>query len=524
MSVSGTVQNDQYWEQFSILPADIDHLVNYLVEGEHPRTIETLAHELVSHRNQQMVDLMQDALSQGRIYRPGESYEVGEQVIFPHLGNILGEVLDIRGGRNPEYEPFSVIRVRLLEEDEEREFVAELEVEHPLNTASYLPAEDVSADEQYAEHGGAVVAALRTTLKSDSKFISVADQWFLRDLLMEVSPGSLNIVEALLDMEGGGPLPTSAFLKELELPDEIPQPLQLFSLEYTMLHDSRFDEVGPTGHALWYLQRMEPEAVLETPDHLRYIPIPYTRGKLDETMADLEQRAADEWSEELMEDGVVSEDKITVILTYPHWRSDTLPLAAQVSQLFPTARITDRIRFTFVDGDTGEEFPGWVVRSGRYVYGLKEWYEEKELIVGSFIDLKRGKEAGMIEVRARELRSPHREWVRTVTAEDGQLNFEVTRVPVTCEFDELAAVAVPEPETIDALAERVRHASLEDLLEQAFSGLAGLSLQRAVHARTLYSVLNLVRRVPPAPMLTVLATSPTYVSLGDNYWAYRGEG
>jgi len=40
---------------------------------------------------------------------------------------------------------------------------------------------------------------------------------------------------------------------------------------------------------------------------------------------------------------------------------------------------------------------------------------------------------------------------------------------------------------------------------------------------TLYSVLNLMRRVPPAPMLAVLATSSRYVSLGDNYWAYRGE-
>jgi len=39
---------------------------------------------------------------------------------------------------------------------------------------------------------------------------------------------------------------------------------------------------------------------------------------------------------------------------------------------------------------------------------------------------------------------------------------------------------------------------------------------------TLYSVLNLVRRVSPAPMLAALAISPKYVSLGDNYWAYQG--
>jgi len=96
-------------------------------------------------------------------------------------------------------------------------------------------------------------------------------------------------------------------------------------------------------------------------------------------------------------------------------------------------------------------------------------------------------------------------------------------VPVSCEFDDLVAVAVDNPEKIDALRRRFERVSLESLLDRAFGGLAGLSLQRAVHALTLYSVLNLIRRLPPGPMLAALAVSPKYVSLGDNYWAYRGE-
>jgi hypothetical protein len=96
-------------------------------------------------------------------------------------------------------------------------------------------------------------------------------------------------------------------------------------------------------------------------------------------------------------------------------------------------------------------------------------------------------------------------------------------VPVACEFDELAAVAVPDPDSVDGLAEKLQRMSLESLMETAFSGLAGLSLQRAVHGVTLYSVLNLLRRIAPAPMLATLAASSRYISLGDNYWAYRGE-
>jgi hypothetical protein len=266
---------------------------------------------------------------------------------------------------------------------------------------------------------------------------------------------------------------------------------------------------------------MEPKGVLEVPSALRYMPIPCNRGLLDTGMLALELQIEDEWSDVVYP--VVDEDRVTVVLSYPHWRSGTLPLAPRVARLFPTARITDRIRFTFMDASTKETFPGWVVRSGRYVYGLSNWYDKKDVNAGTFVDLERGDEPGTILVSVRSIRSKRREWLRTVTTDGTQIHFEVTRIPIACEFDELATVAVLDVKSIDTLSTQLQRASLESLLEQAFSGLAGLSLQRAVHAMTLYSVLNLLRRVPPAPMLAILATSPKYVSLGDNYWAYRGE-
>jgi hypothetical protein len=512
--------NSQTWEAFAVTESDLEYLINYLVEKEEPHTLDDLAYELVRYRQETITALAQKSLSQGRIYRPGESYGIGEALVFPHLRNLVGEVTGVRAGRNPEYEPFSVIQV-MTEEGGAREFAAEINQPHPLNDATYLPGDEVSVDDIYARYGTDVREALHKAMQMSPQFVNVGLRWFIRALLVDVSPGQVNIAEALLDMADGGPAATAELLAEIELPDEISEPLQRFSLEHALLRDSRFDEVGPSGQALWYLRDMEPGAVLETPPLLRYIPIPYNRQVLDDVMLSLEEQAEDEWSELPVPEP--SDEPVRIILGYPHWRSGTLPLASHVTNFFPTARFTDRIRFTFVDDETGDQFPGWVVRSGRYVYGLEEWYAEKQAIVGSFVDLSRGEEEGQIRIGVRPIRSQRREWLRTITAEGENLIFEVTRVPVACEFDELAAVAVTNPDAIDAQREHFARASMESLLDRAFGGLAGLSLQRAVHAMTLYSVLNLIRRVPPGPMLAALAVSNRYTSLGDNYWAFRGE-
>ncbi len=526
MSTSSTLSNNQLWEQFTVLESDLDHLVNFLVEREEPYPLGVLASELTSYRYDQLTSMVEDTLSQGRMYRPGESYQVGETVVFPHLNNLTGEIVDIRAGHNPEYDPFSVIRVK-TDEGTEREFAAELAQPHPLNSVSYLPDDEMSSDSIYETYGENIRAALQRALGMSPQFVTVGEKWFERDLLADVSPGQVNIAEAVLDMVGGGPVATPELLAEIDLPEEIPEPLRLFSLEYVLLQDSRFDEVGPAGQVVWYLRDLEPAEVRETPPLLRREPMPYNRQVLDDVMLSLETQAADEWSElnepASTDEAQPSDEPVTVVLTYPHWRSGTLPLASHVANFFPTARIANRIRFTFVDDATGEEFPGWVVRRGRYVCGLNDWYAARNTIAGSFVDLSRGDEPGQIRIGVRRIRSRRREWLRTVTSEGDNLLFEVTRVPVSCEFDDLAAVAVDNPEEIDALRQRFERVPLESLLERAFGGLAGLSLQRAVHALTLYSVLNLFRRLPPGPMLAALAVSPKYVSLGDNYWAYRGE-
>ena len=45
--------------------------------------------------------------------------------------------------------------------------------------------------------------------------------------------------------------------------------------------------------------------------------------------------------------------------------------------------------------------------------------------------------------------------------------------------------------------------------------LTKVNPQGHVHAQELYAAINLVRRVPPAPLLSLLATQPRFVHVGD---------
>ena len=40
-----------------------------------------------------------------------------------------------------------------------------------------------------------------------------------------------------------------------------------------LLNDERFDEVGPAGEVLWFLNRLEPVNVIKIPSWLKYTPL-----------------------------------------------------------------------------------------------------------------------------------------------------------------------------------------------------------------------------------------------------------
>jgi hypothetical protein len=225
--------------------------------------------------------------------------------------------------------------------------------------------------------------------------IFMARKWFPRDLLMEANIGHMNLAEAVLDMMGGGPMLTEQILNDIGGLGKAPMALQVFSMNFALNKDDRFDEVGPAGEVLWHLTRLEPEEVQKTPPMLRYTPIEYDRSGLTPSLLMLEADLDDEHSNIPPADDL---EAVTITLAYPHRRLGTLPLSLRTATVFPTARQTPRVSFTLIDGQDGEEYPAWVVRKERYVFGLAKFYRKHKLPVGAYVTVRKSDQAGKVVV------------------------------------------------------------------------------------------------------------------------------
>jgi hypothetical protein len=321
------------------------------------------------------------------------------------------------------------------------------------------------------------------------------------------------LAEAVLDMAGGEPLPTSALLKDIAMPEGINPKLAEFSLNLALQEDGRFDEVGPAGQVLWCLRRLEPDEVREVPLYLRYSPIEYDRSALSSQMLDLEAQLDDELSEfeAVPAEGV---REVTVSLIFPHLRAGTLPLSARVRPLFPTAYESPRVRFTLVDGKTKQRMPGWVVREHGYVFGLRDWYKANDLMPGSLVRIRRGENPGEVIIEAKAFRT--KDWVRTVIiGADGGMVFAMLKQSISAEFNDRMAFAIPSLEAVDQLWLQDRKRPFDRLVADMIREMSKLTPQGHVHAQELYSAVNIVRRMPPAPLFALLATQPEFTHVGD---------
>jgi len=506
---------EEYWENFQLQDADIEFLYNYLLELETPLTPQELITALVKERIlREKRSIEQQRSSGGDLYQPKGTYAVDQNLVFPALNWRQGKVVAVRQGQNPDLGDFQVIQVAFKDGDQ-REFASNLE-SHILNAPPKIQEDNVSLDPTSVleTHFDELVERLEEDLETHPDFVRIAGRWFPRALLVDVNAGHLNLAEAVLDMAGGGPLPTTALIEQIELSSDVNPKLIEFSLDRALQEDPRFDEVGPAGDILWYLKRLEPPEVLEPPQFLRYPGMDYDRSLLTPEMLDLERELDDELSPLA---SVNTEDEVEVRLTFPHWRSGSLPLSSRLRHLFPTAYEAPLIRFMLVDGDTGDQFPGWVVRQKRYVYGLKEWFEERGLIPGSIVHVRRGKRAGEVEITTDNRRSS-REWIRTVlVGSDGGIVFAMLKQIVTATFDERMAIAIPDEKAVDQVWEQMRkeHPPFERVVVNAVRELAKLNPQSHVHASELYAAVNVVRRCPPGPLLSLLASRPWFVHVGD---------
>jgi hypothetical protein len=518
-------QTVDYWQNYTLTPIDIEFLHTRLLDAEQPMTQRELALALIGDHCHREESQLRGELSRGTVYQPRRHFQVGEKVLFPAFEFRLAEVIAVRPGQNREYGEFEVITVDFGPERRQREFAAGLTAPHKLNVEmlDLLATDDLASPEKLLTTVAAhVPAALAAQLATQPDFASFENRWLLRDLMAETHVGHLNIAEALIEVRGA-PVETTALLKELDLPGEIRRDVLAFSLQSALTADGRFDQVGPNESRRWYLRRLEPPEALEIPLPLRYTAIPYDKEALPVELRQLEWELDDEWSDEVKVEPSALRAAIpttTLLLTYPHLASGTLPLNKHSRPFFPRG-YGARTAVTLIDGRWGQRFLGWVVHAGRYVAGLRAWFEQHKLPAGAVITLERRDNSGDIVVDFRPKRM-RREWTRRALISDAnRLDIELRKVEVTCEYDEQIIIGADKPEELLKLRTLPAYASipLGELVYHFFTDLAGLSGVGNVHAKTIYSAVNLVRRCPPGPIFAVLATDPRLQIIGDD--SYR---
>lgn len=508
---------------FSVEKGDIDYLTNLLLERETPLSTEALAREIVEQRLSREATDIKERFKDTQLYNPTHVYPVGQKLLFQTFDYAPGTVVNVRSGNNPEYGDFNVIGVDFEDNGKVREFASELTIPHKLAQENENGDNPLLATPQYTTDDilntgrSEIVPVLGEALAASSDLVSIGGTWFPRELMLEVNVGHLNLVEAVLDIAGGGPLTSDEILEQIGGLGNAPYELQKFTLNYTLRDDSRFDEVGPTGQVLWYLSRLEPAEVMQVPAQLRYSPVDYDVDALSDDMVTLENEIDDELSPvgDLGDIG----DSVTITLTYPHRRVGTLPLTARIRQIVPTALKTQRVWMTLVDGQDGEETTGWVVRNESYVYGLTAFYRKHRLPVGAYVTVKRSDDPSKIVVDFNAHR-PRTEYVRLIVPKNDQIQFENHKRSIGAEYDDLMILGVEELAAIDALFQTTQQQrkSISAILKLIMPGLSRLTPQGTIHAKTLYSVLNVFRRCPPGPIFATLVANPDFQNVGGHYW------
>ena len=518
-----SISPESYWTSFEVKDDDIDFIINLLLEQEIPLTSDEMGSALVELRLSQLEkETLEAEKTEHPLYLPENTYKVGQKLAFAEFGFEDGEVVDVREGNNPDLEAFSVINVAFAGDGIEREFASEL-ADHVLN---HPPEPEPGLEEMQKpdaimdRFGEIITAQLDESLDQVDDIVRIAWKWFPSALVAEINDGHLNLAEAVLDVEAGGPLPTAMLLEHLDLPDSLSPQLAEFSLDYALQEDERFDEVGPAGQVLWFLRRVEPPEVLFAPPRLETHEKALDSSILTPELQELITKLDDEMSDVQPPD--VTPEEVTVTLIFPHWRVGALPLSARLKPLFPTAYEAPRIRFILVDGHSGERFPGWVVREHGYVFGLEDWYRAYKVPAGGLVRVCPGEVPGEVVVETFDRRMRN-DWIRTVTiAENGQIGFTMLKQPVGTAYDDLMVIGLIDTHALDEvwMQSQQKKPPLDRTVAHVFRELAKLTPQSAVHAKTLYAALNVLQRQPPSTIFAELIERPYFQHVGDLYWRF----
>ncbi|MHB0856333.1 MAG: hypothetical protein ACYC5M_02040 [Anaerolineae bacterium] len=520
-------RTEAFWrDDYRVSDGDLDVAAGVILESTRPQPLEALAEAVVRRRFQDEKEAATRQARTGDLYQPKGTYAVGQVLIFSAHDFASARVIDVRPGNNPKYGDFAVIRVAFEQSGREREFAAEFNHPHPLNrpVEELLGGDDASLSEADVVNLGvpSVVQKLESYLATHPDYVQFSGMWFLRDLLPEIHVGYLNLAEAVI-YEAARPMETREMLADLSLPATSTAEAQTFALNRALGSDERFDNVGTADDPLWYLRALEPEGLHETPAVLR----PAFRAAGGEyvglTMLDLVDEVGDELDD--LESMILHEvESVRYEVVFPHLYAGTMPLSLRLRRLLPTMR-GRHMPFRIVDSRTGHRFEVWAVPEEHFLCGLGEWYHEIGMCVGGQVTVSPTDDPGTLSVTVVPSRGKRTEWIRSASVEDDELVLQMQRSTVAVRCDRNMLVDIPDREAIARLmaAAEAAQLSMPAMVRSVFQEQAKLSSRGIVHAKSIYSAANLLRRTGSVPVFAELTRRACYDPVGDGHWAFDPE-
>ena len=407
---------------------------------------------------------------------------MGDKVLFPQLDYRLGEVVDLRAGQNPEYGEFEVITVEFGGGRRQRSFAAGLTAPHKLNAdmpdvLQSGPAVDPQAVLQgparnLPEQLGRGASRRRHLRRVRGSLAAP------RPAGREYTSGHLNIAEAIIDMNQTA-LDTATLLKELDLPQGRQRSRSMpFRCRPRWPPTSGSTRWARATNAAGSCAGSSRPRRSTLPDMLRFTPTDYDPDAITPELEQLAFQLDDEWSDTIEQ---VEERKAvqtaTIVLTFPHAMSGTLPLNRRTRPLLPTGH-GERTMVMLVDGRWGNRFAGWVNRDGRYLAGLQAWMEKHKLPAGTQITLERRPDGDIVvDFKPKRMR---RDWMRWAqNGDEGRFDIQLRKQEIACEYDEQMVIGAEKTE--DLQRHRAHFAAVplsRTWSSRSSSDLAGLSGMR----------------------------------------------
>lgn len=498
----------RYWQNFDLTDDELQYLSELLIEEESPLTVEALALRLMEKRVRREEAVWEDRRAKGLIYQPREAYAKGDRLVLSALGDAVGTVVGVRSGRNPEYGSFDVIQVRLEEQEQTREFASNLSYPHALNFVALEEDEDWEVDDTvalgqrlYERYGTYVAPVLLAKMRESPEFVNFAEEWFLREFLLPIEEGHLNLAEAVLDLAGGLSA-VEEIARVLDLPGESSRAVQTFSLNYALLTDEegRFEFAGTKERTEWRLPRLAERKAVRFEKSPKDISLDHVLDEVVEIVGD--GAAVGEVG------GLV--ERWSHVLTFYDWHWGHLPYNRGASELFVRPLFHDQrsTRLQFLFPDSGEVFPvvlyyprgrelGWLGSRE-----LREFFGARELVPGATILIEStatSDSEGLYQINYYPASATRLEMLDY--EESGQPVFR--RMSVRCEVDE--QMSLPRSrftalETLKLLDEDERRVT-PSLLVAAFQRVAekllrGLGIVYRVSFADLFVATNIERPFP----------------------------